>query len=104
MRVRIPPRAPLWIVRGHVHRRGAGWGWVVDIGRDPAKTVGNIHAVLWCAPSDISDRIPVDANYAGQHRRRLIAAQMIEPPGRGIVEFTMPFLREYPSEQFDTGS
>jgi len=24
------------IVRGHIHKRGTGWGWVVDTGRDPA--------------------------------------------------------------------
>ncbi len=45
--------------------------------------------------SDIAARLKVDGNYASQYRLRLIAAEIIEPVGRGSVDFTMPYLREY---------
>lgn len=49
--------------------------------------------------ADIADRLGVDAAYAGQYRRRLIAAEVIEPRGYGLVEFTLPGLRDYLREQ-----
>jgi len=54
--------------------------------------------------SDIAERLRVDANYASQYRRRLMAAQMIESAGRGLVDLTMPFLREHLREQSGAGS
>lgn len=45
--------------------------------------------------SDIAARLDVDRNYAGQYRLRLIATELIEPAGRGRVDFTMPYLRDY---------
>ncbi len=44
--------------------------------------------------ADIATRLGVDANYASQYRRRLIAAEMIEPVRYGTVDFTLPYLRE----------
>lgn len=45
--------------------------------------------------SDIAARLDVDANYASQYRLRLIATELIEPAGHGLVDFTMPYLRDY---------
>jgi hypothetical protein len=45
--------------------------------------------------SDIAARLGVDANYASQYRRRLIATELIAPAGHGWVDFTMPYLRDY---------
>ena len=36
-----------------------------------------------------------DATYAGQYRLRLLRADMIRPAGRGLVDFELPYLREY---------
>ncbi|MGO9559548.1 MAG: ATP-binding protein [Acidimicrobiales bacterium] len=47
------------------------------------------------AMADIADRLHVDSNYAGQYRRRLIAAELIRPAGYGRVDFALPYLREY---------
>lgn len=44
---------------------------------------------------DIAGRLGVDAAYAGQYRLRLIAAEVIEPRGHGLVTFTLPGLRDY---------
>jgi len=44
---------------------------------------------------DIARRLGVDATYAGQYRLRLIAAEVIEPRGHGLVDFTLPGLRDY---------
>ena len=43
----------------------------------------------------IAERMEVDANYASQYRRRLIAADLICPAGYGRVDYTLPHLREY---------
>lgn len=43
--------------------------------------------------ADIAARLSVDATYAGQYRLRLIAAEVIEPRGHGLVDFTLPGLR-----------
>ncbi len=45
--------------------------------------------------ADIASRLGVDAAYAGQYRLRLIAAEVIEPRGHGLVAFTLPGLRDY---------
>lgn len=45
--------------------------------------------------ADIAARLGVDATYAGQYRLRLIAAELIEPRGHGLVDFTLPGLRDY---------
>jgi len=45
--------------------------------------------------ADVQRRLNVDANYARQYRLRLIAAELIHPAGRGYVDFTLPYLREY---------
>jgi hypothetical protein len=50
---------------------------------------------------DVADRMGVDANYASQYRRRLLAAQVIRPVGYGVVDFSLPFLREYVREHAD---
>jgi hypothetical protein len=51
-----------------------------------------------CDPTTIADvarRMAVSADYANKYRARLIAAEVIEPMGRGRIRFTIPFLREY---------
>jgi hypothetical protein len=45
--------------------------------------------------ADVARRLGVDLNYTSVYRQRLIAAQMIEPAGRGLVRFTLPYLGEY---------
>lgn len=45
--------------------------------------------------SDIARRLGVDSSYAGQYRIRLISAEVIEPRGHGLVDFTLPGLRDY---------
>lgn len=44
---------------------------------------------------DIARRLGVNPAYAGQYRLRLIAAEMIEPVGHGLVDYTLPYLRPY---------
>ena len=45
--------------------------------------------------ADVAERMAVNANYASQYRRRLIAADLIYPTGYGRVDYTLPHLREY---------
>lgn len=45
--------------------------------------------------SDIGTRMKRDANYVNHYRGRLIAAGMIYSSGFGLVDFEMPFMREY---------
>lgn len=45
--------------------------------------------------SEVGARLGVDANYASQYRRRLIAAELIQPVAYGYVDFTLPYLRDY---------
>ncbi|WP_082748070.1 ATP-binding protein [Nocardioides jensenii] len=45
--------------------------------------------------ADIAARLGVSPAYAGQYRMRLIAAEVIEPRGHGLVNFTLPGLRDY---------
>lgn len=44
---------------------------------------------------EIARRLGETPYYAGQYRLRLIDAGVIEPVGRGYVDFTIPYLREY---------
>jgi hypothetical protein len=37
----------------------------------------------------------VSRDYTNVYRARLIAAELIEPAGRGRVDFALPYLREY---------
>lgn len=45
--------------------------------------------------ADIQHRLGVNANYASQYRRRLIAAELIHRTRHGYVDFSLPYLREY---------
>jgi hypothetical protein len=45
--------------------------------------------------SDVIERLRITNNYASVYRRRLIDAELIEPAGRGRVDFALPYLREY---------
>jgi hypothetical protein len=45
--------------------------------------------------SDIQQRLGVNESYVSQYRLRLIASELIEPKGRGYVDFALPYLREY---------
>ncbi|MFC9359740.1 hypothetical protein ACFTZB_24630 [Rhodococcus sp. NPDC057014] len=43
----------------------------------------------------IAVRLGVDGTYASQYRLRLIDAELIASVGHGLLDFTMPYLREY---------
>jgi len=45
--------------------------------------------------STIADRLGVTVQYASVYRQRLIDAQMIVPAGRGLVDFALPYMRDY---------
>lgn len=45
--------------------------------------------------ADIRERLGVTSSYAGQYRRRLLDAELIQPAGHGFVSFSLPYLREY---------
>lgn len=45
--------------------------------------------------ADVAKRMNVTPVYAGVYRARLIESQMIEPAGRGRIDFATPGLREY---------
>ena len=45
--------------------------------------------------SDIAKRMEVKPDYANVYRARLIESQLIEPAGRGKLDFSLPGLREY---------
>ncbi|MDR1790643.1 MAG: ATP-binding protein [Propionibacteriaceae bacterium] len=45
--------------------------------------------------SDIMNRLGATRDHVNKYRSRLIAAQMIEPVGRGLVEFSLPLTRAY---------
>jgi hypothetical protein len=49
----------------------------------------------------VAQRMGEDMSYAGVYRSRLIDAGIIEPVGRGYVDFTIPYLREYLREHAD---
>lgn len=44
---------------------------------------------------DVIERLGITRSYASVYRRRLIDAELIEPAGRGRVDFALPYLREY---------
>lgn len=44
---------------------------------------------------ELRQRLGVDVNYASQYRLRLIAADLIWAPRRGVVDFALPYLREH---------
>lgn len=55
--------------------------------------------------ADIARRLKVDPRYAGTYRKRLIEAEMIGSVGHGLVEFELPYMRDFlltlaPSEFF----
>lgn len=45
--------------------------------------------------SEVAERMGVTYDYAQKYRRRLIDSGVIQPAGRGLVEFAVPFLRDY---------
>jgi hypothetical protein len=45
--------------------------------------------------SDVADRMGRKLPYVSQYRARLLAAEIIRPAGHGMVEFALPYLREY---------
>lgn len=45
--------------------------------------------------NDIAQRMKVSPQYAGNYRRRLLNAEMIEVPSNAHVDFALPYLREY---------
>ncbi len=45
--------------------------------------------------ADVTKRMSVEANYAGQYRRRLIEAESIHSPARGYVDYSLPYLRDH---------
>ena len=44
---------------------------------------------------ELASRMRKTPQYASVYRARLIREDYIKPAGRGYVEFTMPFMREY---------
>ena len=53
--------------------------------------------------ADIAERLETDTKYAGIYRLRLIDAELIQPAGRGYVDFTLPYLRDYLREHAVAG-
>lgn len=45
--------------------------------------------------ADLAQRLGVTAQYAGTYRRRLIEAEIIASAGYGLVDFELPYLRDY---------
>jgi hypothetical protein len=45
--------------------------------------------------ADIAERLNASRGHVNKYRARLIAAEVIEPSGRGQVDFALPFLRDY---------
>ena len=45
--------------------------------------------------SDIAHRLGVTSGYAAQYKRRLLEQGVIGERGRGIIDFDIPFFREY---------
>jgi hypothetical protein len=45
--------------------------------------------------AEVAIRMNVTRSYANQYRRRLIAADMIHPTGLGLVDFSIPYMRDY---------
>ena len=45
--------------------------------------------------SEVARRMGVTPYYASTYRARLITAGVVEPAGRGYVDFAIPYLRDY---------
>jgi type II secretory pathway predicted ATPase ExeA len=45
--------------------------------------------------ADLAARLGVDQSFIGKYRRRLAAAEVVEPAGRGRIAFAVPMLRDY---------
>jgi predicted transcriptional regulator len=45
--------------------------------------------------TDVAERMGVDRGYVNRYRRRLIAADIIQPAGRGKLDFAIPYIRDY---------
>lgn len=45
--------------------------------------------------SEVASRLGVTVDYGTRYRSRLIAAGLIQPAGHGLVDFTLPHLREF---------
>lgn len=45
--------------------------------------------------ADLTDRLGAKKSYVSQYRRRLLRAEVIYAPARGILDFTLPYMREY---------
>ncbi|MDR1295328.1 MAG: ATP-binding protein [Bifidobacteriaceae bacterium] len=45
--------------------------------------------------ADILERLGATRDHVNKYRARLIAAEIIEPAGRGLIRFAIPFLSEY---------
>ena len=45
--------------------------------------------------SEIGKRMGVTPQYVQNYKKRLIQAGIISQPGRGVVAFSVPYLREY---------
>lgn len=54
--------------------------------------------------SVVGARLGVDANYASQYRRRLLAAELIQPVAHGYIDFALPYLRDYLREHAPEGT
>ncbi|WPF66333.1 MULTISPECIES: hypothetical protein [unclassified Corynebacterium] len=64
-----------------------------------------IHMAQNSGPSrinDIATRMGVEKNYTSVYRQRLLEAGVIRPAGTGLIEFTLPGLREYLREHTTT--
>lgn len=44
---------------------------------------------------DIADRLATTPQYVNVYRKRLLDAEIIYSPGRGLVDFSLPYLRDY---------
>jgi hypothetical protein len=44
---------------------------------------------------DIMARLGATRDHVNKYRARLISAEIIEPAGRGLVRFAIPFLSDY---------
>ena len=53
------------------------------------------------AIADIQARLGRDSGYVSRYRNRLLVAGIIEPAGRGHVDFTIPYLREFVRDNAD---
>lgn len=49
--------------------------------------------------SDISERLHRNPDYIQQYKRRLVDAGLINQPGRGRLQFTIPYMDEYIQEE-----